>query len=371
MCSGQFWVRRWCWRFLGVPLCAVSLCVYEVFMLLRYFEPDSCPALLSDAEVDRSSIICCALLKTTLTATGSIHRCNRMPRQSTVIHRDTLLRSHFFGLQGTQWMALRVHQRVAKDYHPVENNHLAVCDATSLVALDDNLASDLFMPRGFQVEAAWSEGPHCGEASLVLLPEDADGCSVALQTVGLGHRVPWAYDLSHRFRWSDRESVGFGTSSAGLHDSEAVAAKRRCLEEWRRLVVALPPGNPQCPMQLLRPSWSTSRLRLQCTQHQPLWMFSCGKTCALWPASDVWLGKVLCSAPCRETWLATGVHTFHFTVCEGRVFSAEHQIWAILVSSWSAKTPIQRRPSRVRGSSSIARIVRPGVTRRIVRLSET
>ena len=27
-----------------------------------------------------------------------------MPRQSTVIHRDTLLRSHFFGLQGTQWM---------------------------------------------------------------------------------------------------------------------------------------------------------------------------------------------------------------------------------------------------------------------------
>ena len=59
--------------------------------------------------------------------------------------------------------------------------------------------------------------------------------------------------------------VGFGTSSAalelmgkleaiGLHDPEAVAAKRRFPEEWRRLVVALPPGNPQCPMQLLRPS---------------------------------------------------------------------------------------------------------------------
>ena len=86
--------------------------------------------------------------------------------------------------------------------------------------------------------------------------------------------------------------VGFGTSSAeareaaalelmakleapGLHDPEGAAAKRRCLEEsWespafaktgqisgirareegRRLVACLPPGNPQCPMQLLRPS---------------------------------------------------------------------------------------------------------------------
>ena len=99
------------------------LCVYAVLMLLRYFEPDSCPALLSDAEVEvavqkmlrlidtmsscpgfTSSIICCALSKTTRTATDSIHRCHRMPRQSTVVHRDTLLRSHFFGLQGTQWV---------------------------------------------------------------------------------------------------------------------------------------------------------------------------------------------------------------------------------------------------------------------------
>ena len=29
---------------------------------------------------------------------------------------------------------------------PIENNHLAVCDETSLVSPDDNLASDLFMP---------------------------------------------------------------------------------------------------------------------------------------------------------------------------------------------------------------------------------
>ena len=86
--------------FLGVLLCAVLLCVPVVFVLLRYFEPKSCPALPSDAvaesvdpveddaEVDAavqkmlglidtmsswpgftSSITCCALLKTTLTAT--------------------------------------------------------------------------------------------------------------------------------------------------------------------------------------------------------------------------------------------------------------------------------------------------------------
>ena len=50
-----------------------------------------------------SSIISCALLKTMLTATDSTHRCNRMLWRSTVIHRGTLLRRHFFDLQGTQW----------------------------------------------------------------------------------------------------------------------------------------------------------------------------------------------------------------------------------------------------------------------------
>ena len=54
---------------------------------------------------------------------------------------------------------------------PTENNHLAVCDETSLVSADDNLASDLFM----QVDTVWSERPQCGEASLVLLSEGADG----------------------------------------------------------------------------------------------------------------------------------------------------------------------------------------------------
>ena len=31
---------------------------------------------------------------------------------------------------------------------PIENNHLAVCDETSLVAPDSYLASDLFIPGG-------------------------------------------------------------------------------------------------------------------------------------------------------------------------------------------------------------------------------
>ena len=113
-----------------------------------------------------------------------------------------------------------------------------------------------------------------------------------------------------------------------LHDPESAAAKRRCLEEWRRLVADLPPGNSQCSVQLLRPSWSTlrppseclslllrpssstlrppseclslstSHLRLQCTPHKhPLWKSSCGKTCALSPASDAEQGKVLYSVP--------------------------------------------------------------------------
>ena len=48
-------------------------------------------------------------------------------------------------------MYINAWRKITTD--PVENNHLAVCDATSLVALDDYLASDLFMPRGFQVDA--------------------------------------------------------------------------------------------------------------------------------------------------------------------------------------------------------------------------
>ena len=189
--------------------------------------------------------------------------------------------------------------------------------------------------------------------------------------------------------------VGLGTSSVaarkvaalelmekleapGLHDPEAVGAKRRCLEELGRLVAALPPGKPQrpplpqCLSLLPRPSLSMSRLRLHCMQHQhPLWNFSCGNTCALSPASDVGLGKVLYSVPCRDAWLDVGVHTLHFTVCKRRVLSAEHQVRVIWVSSCAAKTPVQWRSSRVRGSSSIARVARPGATRRIVRLSET
>ena len=34
---------------------------------------------------------------------------------------------------------------------PIENNQLAVCDETYLVAADDFLASDLFMPGGFRL----------------------------------------------------------------------------------------------------------------------------------------------------------------------------------------------------------------------------
>ena len=140
----------------------------------------------------------------------------------------------------------------------------------------------------------------------------------------------------------------------GLHDPEAVAVERRCPEEWRRLVVAFPPGNPQCPMQLLRPSLSTLRLRLQCTQHQhTLWKFCCGKTCALWLVSDVGLRKVLYSVPFREIWFVTGVHTYYFTVCEERVFSAEHQIWAILVSSCPQKRPFDGDRRAFEGAAAL------------------
>ena len=58
----------------------------------------------------------------------------------------------------------------------------------------------------------------------------------------------------------------------------------------------------------------------------------------------------------RDTWVAAGMHT-SFPVCGRRVLCAEHQIWAILVSSCSTQTPVQWRSSRTGGSSSIARIV--------------
>ena len=57
-----------------------------------------------------SYIISCAMLTTKPTATDSTHWCNRMPWQFTAVHRGTLLRRHFFGLQGTQRM-----QNSAKD----------------------------------------------------------------------------------------------------------------------------------------------------------------------------------------------------------------------------------------------------------------
>ena len=59
---------------------------------------------------------------------------------------------------------------------PIENNHVAVYHKTYLVSPDDNLAS--------------SEQSVCGETLLVLLPEDADGGSVAVQTVCIRHRAP-------------------------------------------------------------------------------------------------------------------------------------------------------------------------------------
>ena len=70
---------------------------------------------------------------------------------------------------------------------------------------------------------------------------------------------------------------------------------------------------PQCPVQLLRPSWSTSRFLAHSfvapapfveyiasapAMHAapaPVVKFSCGKTCALWPASDVGLGERCCA----------------------------------------------------------------------------
>ena len=77
-----------------------------------------------------------------------------MPQRSTVIHRGTLVRMHFFGLQGTQWTQNSAKsvsctssrgENITTD--TIENNHLAVYDETSLVSPDDYLDSDLFLPR--------------------------------------------------------------------------------------------------------------------------------------------------------------------------------------------------------------------------------
>ena len=100
-----------------------------------------------------SSSISCAMLETMLTATDWTHRCNRMSWRYTVIHRGTLLRRYFFGLQGTQWMqnsakgvSCTSTRGETSPQDPIENNHLAVYDETSLVSPDDCLASDLFLP---------------------------------------------------------------------------------------------------------------------------------------------------------------------------------------------------------------------------------
>ena len=132
-----------------------------------------------------------------------------------------------------------------------------------------------------------------------------------------------------------------------------------CLEELRRRVAALPPGKPQRPMWFLLPSWSTlrllpqcfslhprpslstSRLRLQCTQHQhPLWKFFCGKTCALSPARDVGLGKMVFVVACRDTWFAADVDTFHFTVCQRRAVFLLLQVSAELSMCGSLAAPL-------------------------------
>ena len=175
-----------------------------------------------------------------------------------------------------------------------------------------------------------------------------------------------------------RLALAFGTSSAearkaaalelmekleapGLHDPEAVAAKRRCLEEsldypvfaktgqisgilaheeWRRLVAASPPGNPQClapaPRRGVHCVWACN-VRSTSTRCES---FLVARPCALSPASR----RMACC------WRA---HILLHSLREACPFCG----------AW--------RSLRVRGSSSIARIVRPGVTRRIVRLAET
>uniref|UniRef100_A0A7S1B087 Protein phosphatase n=1 Tax=Noctiluca scintillans TaxID=2966 RepID=A0A7S1B087_NOCSC len=97
-------------------------------------------------------------------------------------------------------------------------------------------------------------------------------------------------------------------------------------------------------------------------------IFSCGRTCALSPASDVGLGKVLYSVPFRDTWLAAGVHTFYFTVCGRRVLSAEHPVHGGLnaalfsealkrsiVFSSEAANPLELQPNNSAGIALVQR----------------
>ena len=86
-----------------------------------------------------SSIISRALLKRMLTATDSTHRCNRMPWQSTVIHRG--MRRHFFGLQGTWWMQNSAKGASCTSIRGKTNgpHHLASVHETALVSPDIGL----------------------------------------------------------------------------------------------------------------------------------------------------------------------------------------------------------------------------------------
>ena len=70
-----------------------------------------------------------------------------------MILRGTLLRRHFFGLQGTQWMQNSAKRRFVYinawrsiTTNPIENHYFAVCNETALVSSDVYLASDLFVP---------------------------------------------------------------------------------------------------------------------------------------------------------------------------------------------------------------------------------
>ena len=102
-----------------------------------------------------SSITCCALLKTTLTATDS-----SVQRYATAVHSDS---SRHVAEESFHWFAgnamdatfcegrfvyINAWRNITTD--PIENN-VAVCEETSLVAPDDYLASDLFMPGGFRL----------------------------------------------------------------------------------------------------------------------------------------------------------------------------------------------------------------------------
>ena len=100
---------------------------------------------------------------------------------------DTLLRSHSSVCRERNGRnilqrAFRVHQRVAKHYHVLHRQQ--PLGSVRYLWLHRTITSlRICSSQGLQVEAVWSERPQCGEASLVLLPEKADGCGVALQAV--------------------------------------------------------------------------------------------------------------------------------------------------------------------------------------------